>query len=214
MEIRNIIFDLGGVLLNIDYQASIKAFKDLGVKDFDALFSQATQHHLFDRLDTGQISAEEFRDELRELGGLSLSDAQIDHAWNAMLGDFPASRIDLLQGLSAIYRLFLLSNTNSIHYPAYIERLRKDHGIDSLDHLFENAYLSHEIGLRKPDTAAFQLIINENQLDPAATFFIDDSAQHVEGAIKAGLHAVWLDLGRMKTEDLFTWKYRLRTENL
>ncbi|MDR4987474.1 MAG: hypothetical protein RG741_01385 [Bacteroidales bacterium] len=113
--VKNIIFDLGGVLLNIDYGLTIAAFKKLGVEDFDGFFTQAAQHKVFDRFDTGHVTPGEFRDRLRRLSGLNLSDRQIDDAWNAMLLDMPADRIKLLQKVRRNYRIFLLSNTNAIH---------------------------------------------------------------------------------------------------
>lgn len=211
-NIRNIVFDLGGVLYNINYQASLDAFKNLGIKDFDRLFSQASQNHLFDRFDRGEISPEGFRDEIRQLSGMQLSDKQIDDAWNAMLLDFPAHRIDLLEGLRSHYRLFLLSNTNAINYPVFQRHLKESLGLDDIDHLFENTYLSYRIGFRKPEREAYELILKENELEGAETLFIDDSLQHVEGARKAGLKAIWLDLTKLKVTDLFNWHYQLRPE--
>ena len=202
-NICNIIFDLGGVLYNISYQATLDAFKNFGIKGFDRLFSQASQNHLFDRFDRGEISQEDFRDEIRQLSGLQLSDKQIDDAWNAMLLDFPAHRIDLLEGLGSHYRLFLLSNTNAINYPVFQQHLKENLGLDDIDHLFEKTYLSYRIGFRKPEREAYELILKENELEGAETLFIDDSLQHVEGAREAGLKAVWLDLSKLRVTDLF-----------
>ncbi len=204
MTIHNIIFDLGGVLLNIDYQQTINAFKSLGMVDFDDLYNQAAQVKLFDHFDRGDISAEEFRDALRRISGLSLSDEQIDSAWNAMLLDFPAGRILLLEGVRKNYRTFLLSNTNVIHYPVYMSYLNARFGFSDLDPLFEKQYLSYEMGIRKPDREAFELILRDNNLQASETLFIDDSFQHVVGAADAGLRAVHLDVEKMDVVDLFS----------
>ena len=212
MKIKNIIFDLGGVLLNIDYQATINAFKKLGVKDFDALFTQAAQHQLFDRMDKGEVSPPSFREELRRLSGLDISDSEIDIAWNAMLLDLPAKRLALLERVGKNYRTFLLSNTNSIHYPAYMDYLNRHYGIADLAALFEKQYLSFEIGMRKPDREIFEYVLADQGLDAGETMFIDDSFQHVEGARNAGLHAVWLDLKHHEVNDLFTETHRLRQD--
>ncbi len=214
MTIRNIIFDLGGVLLNIDYQATIKAFKDLGITDFDRLYTQAGQDNLFDDFDKGKISPEEFRNKVRRIAGLPLTSEAIDQAWNAMLLDFPWPRLDLLQGVRANYRTFLLSNTNAIHFPLFREYLHREYGFDNLDAFFEKQYLSHEIGMHKPDREPFDLIIRENDLVPQETLFIDDSQQHLAGAQAAGIKAFWLDTSSMQVTDLFTWKYQLRPEVL
>jgi len=203
MEIKNIIFDLGGIFLNIDYQATIKAFKDLGVTKFEEFFTQANQYHLFDRLDIGKISPEDFRDEFRRISGLPLTDAQIDKAWNAMLGDFPQHKMPMIEMIGENYRTFLLSNTNAIHYPAYTRYLQEVHGYESLAQLFEKQYLSHEVGMRKPNEEIFRFVMEENNLIPHETLFFDDTLQHVQGARKAGLHAYWVDLTREDIVEYF-----------
>ncbi len=214
MTIKNIIFDLGGVLLNIDYQATIKAFKDLGINNFDEMYNQAAQDHVFDGFDKGDISPTVFRDEIRRITRMPLTDESIDHAWNAMLLDLPWHRIDLLQGVKANYRSFLLSNTNAIHIPVFHDYLHREYGMDNLSALFEKQYLSHEIGMHKPDREPFDLILNENDLNPEETLFIDDSIQHLEGARAAGIKTFWLDTSVMQITDLFNFRYQLRPEVL
>jgi len=203
MNIRNIIFDLGGVLLNIDYHRTINAFKALGLSDFNDFYNQAAQIKLFDHFDRGDISAGEFRDALRRISGLPLSDEQIDSAWNAMLLDFPDRRIKLLESVRKNYRTFLLSNTNTIHYRAYMSYLKNRFGFSDLGALFEKQYLSYEMGMRKPDSEAFELILSGNNLQASETLFIDDSYQHVKGAADAGLPAVYLDVEKMEVTGLF-----------
>lgn len=209
MEIKNIVFDLGGVLLNIDYERTIDAFKKLGVKDFDSIFTQASQLKLFDSFDKGQISAGEFRDGLRSISGLPAADQEIDNAWNAMLLDFPATRLALLEGVRKRYRIFLLSNTNAIHYPAYSRALEEKYGFAELSSLFEKQYLSYRIGMRKPDREIFEFVLSDNGILPEETLFIDDTLQHVHGAEAAGIHAFHLDPAKTGIEDLFTVGHRL-----
>ncbi|NLF42582.1 MAG: HAD-IA family hydrolase [Bacteroidales bacterium] len=158
---------------------------------------------MFDKLDTGSISPDEFRNEIRTISGLNISDQDIDSAWNAMLLDMPKQRIHLLENAKKYYRTFLLSNTNAIHYPEYSKYLLAEHGYESLSMLFEKQYLSHEIKLRKPNIEAFQHILSENNLKPSETLFFDDTAQHVAGAKKAGLNAYWLDLSKESIDDIF-----------
>lgn len=212
MNIRNIIFDLGGVLLNIDYQATINEFKKLGMKDFDEFFTQAGQHQLFDRLDKGVISPPDFREELRDLSGIEATDDEIDSAWNAMLLDLPAKRLALLERVGRGYHTFLLSNTNSIHYPGYMDYLNRHYGITDLSALFDKQYLSFQVGMRKPDREIYTHVLSDQALQAGETLFIDDSFQHVEGARAAGLNAVWLDVQRMEVNDLFTEHHRLRED--
>lgn len=203
MIIKNIIFDLGGVLLNIDQHATINAFKELGVNNFDEFFTFAKQSHLFDRLDKGEISPEDFRDEIRRISGRDLDDKDIDAAWNAMLHDLPRERITLLEMAREHYRTFLLSNTNAIHYPTYTRYMKDTYGYSSLSKLFERDYLSHEVGMRKPDPGIFNFVLEENNLNPRETLFIDDTERHVEGARKTGIIGYWLDLSKDNVLDIF-----------
>lgn len=193
--IRNIIFDLGGVLLNLDYGRTNQAFRDMGLEEIDRIYSQKLQQQLFDDYETGRISSEEFRSEVSKLVGRQVDPAHIDEAWNAMLLDLPPARIALLKQLKEKYRLFLLSNTNDIHITSYSNYLLRTFGFPNLSHIFEKEYYSYRVGKRKPNRDIFELVINENGLDPNETLFIDDSIQHVEGARHAGLHAIHLQPG-------------------
>lgn len=192
--IKNIIFDFGGVLINIDYAAPVHAFAQLGIKDFNRFYSQQQQTDLFDRLETGKISAADFRNTIRQVSGINLTDEQIDQAWNSILLDLPEERLELLYALRKKYRLFLLSNTNDIHVKAFETSLMKQYGKNIFEELFEAHYFSSSLGMRKPDPETFEKIIQLNHLQPQDTLFIDDSPQHIEGAAKAGLQTLWLDV--------------------
>jgi putative hydrolase of the HAD superfamily len=203
MQIKNIIFDLGGVLVDIDYGATIKAFQKLGINNFDEFFSQLKQNHLFDKWDIGKLTPKEFRDDLRKISGLPMTDEAIDGAWNAMLGGFPATKIPMLDQVSKNYRTFLLSNTNAIHIPWFKDRMMKTHGIEGLETFFEKLYYSHEVGMRKPDVEIFQHVIDDKGLNPAETLFFDDTLMHVQGARRAGLLAYWIDVTREDVTEFF-----------
>ncbi|MFD2513514.1 HAD family hydrolase [Pontibacter locisalis] len=191
--IKNIIFDLGGVIINIDYQKSIKELQKLCKDDCQIEFSQKEQSHLFDLYETGNSSSEEFRNNLRESYKMpNASDEEIDEAWNAMLLDIPKERIDLLLELGKKYRIFLLSNTNAIHLKRFNEIVEHSFTIPSLDSLFEGAYYSHLVGKRKPDAEIFKLILNQHSLNKEETLFIDDSIQHVKSADELGLKTLHL----------------------
>lgn len=193
-NIKNIIFDLGGVLLNLDTKATIDAFKSLGITDFDHSYSQAAQKELFDDFETGKISSKIFREKINQHFKKSLTEQEIDKAWNAMLLDLPKERLELLDKLWGDNRLFLLSNTNDIHINAYSKYLQSEFGVPNLSHLFEKEYYSYKVGMRKPNADIFEHVLKENNLLAKETLFIDDSPQHVEGAAKAGIHAIWLDV--------------------
>ncbi|MDR0418620.1 MAG: hypothetical protein LBH34_00190, partial [Prevotellaceae bacterium] len=162
--LKNIIFDLGGVLLDVDYNASINAFVDLGGEDFHRVFSQKEQKDLFDKFDTGIILPEKFRNGIRELISNNISNEQIDNAWNAMLGEYRKESVKFLKELKKSYRLFLLSNTNAIHFP-HIDNAIKKIGYDSISQLLEKDYYSHLIHARKPDAEAFLYVLGDSGLN-------------------------------------------------
>lgn len=200
--IRHIIFDLGGVLLNIDYSLTEKAFIELGIKDFPALYSQAQQTALFDRFETGQIPQAEFISSLQQIAGMVLTDVQITTAWNAMLLDLPLRRLQILQQLRTYHDLILLSNTNEIHETAF-NKIVSDTNTVGLGTFFDKVYLSHRIGMRKPDVAVFQRILDENGFKAEHTLFIDDSIQHIEGARSLGIQVIHLEPGMTIEDNIF-----------
>jgi len=204
LNIKNIIFDLGGVILNIDYHLTIDAFKKLGFDDFDTLFTQARQTGVFDKLDKGLVTPDEFRNGIRELAKKNFTDEQIDNAWNAMLLDFPAHRLKLLEQIHSQYKTFLLSNTNQIHIEVYNQILFDTFGVKNLSPFFNKEYYSHIIHMRKPDAEVYELILNQNGIKAEETLFIDDTKQHIVGARKVGLNAYHLNLKEGETiEKLF-----------
>lgn len=201
---KNIIFDLGGVILNVDYTLTVKAFSKLGVSDFDTMFSQARQTKLFDNYEKGFISSDEFRAEIKKYLPKNETDQTIDHAWNAILLDLPQERLDLLKKIRASHRTFLLSNTNDIHVRTINKYLQKEFAIPDLSGFFDKVYFSYEIGMRKPDREIFEFILKENDLVPEETLFIDDSVQHVEAAKKLNIQAYWLDVKKESIMDVLT----------
>ena len=194
-SIRNIIFDFGGVIINIDYKLTTKAFEKLGVRNFDDLFCQASQSHLFDRLETGSITPADFRKELRQIIQLNIPDYDLDAAWNAMLLDYPKHRLDFLLEIKSRYRTFLLSNTNQIHQDAYMKSLYEQHERIDLGMFFEKVYLSHEVGLRKPGSDIYQMVLDQNGLKAEETLFIDDTAHNLTSPAHLGIQVYHLANG-------------------
>ncbi len=207
-KIKNIIFDLGGVLLNIDYSKTSGAFKKLGVANFDEVYSQAKQTTLFDDFETGKISSEDFISQIKNLQELNCTDEEIIVAWNAMLLDFPKERMDLLINLKANYNIVLLSNTNEIHKKAFNKILQENYQLNSLDQIFNKTFFSHEIKLRKPNTECFEFVLNTCNFNKNETVFFDDSLQHIHGAESSGIKSYYVSRGKLIT-DYFDKKFEL-----
>lgn len=192
-NIENIILDYGNVIFMIDFMRAQKAFSLLGVKNVEQVFGHLAQHELFDRFDTGDISAAQFRDGIRKITGSNqLSDAQIDAAWNALLIGVPAGRHELLLQLKQKYRTFLLSNNNEIHYQFIMDYLQRDYGLADNSSFFIKDYYSHLLGMRKPNVDIFEHVLHEHELIAARTLFIDDSPQHLETAKSLGIQTALL----------------------
>ena len=196
-NIRVVIFDLGAVLLNINYHKTIEEFEKLGIKNSSSFYSKKEQTNLFNLLETGKISEEDFTTEVKKKCKYG-SDNKIVSAWNAMLLDLPKHRISLLKDLNKKYDIYLLSNTNSIHISAF-KNIMGYEKYEVFYKLFKKVYYSHEIGFRKPNKEAFQLILDENNLNADEVLFIDDSPQHIKGAKKLGIKTYHLKDGEEVT---------------
>jgi HAD superfamily hydrolase (TIGR01509 family) len=200
-KVKNIIFDLGGVLIDIDYNLTRDAFINLGFVDFDKMYSQFSADELFAKLETGKISDEQFYEALQAKSGQAISSDQIRHAWNAMLLQFREPSLRHLEKLAGQYQLFLLSNTNHIHWMAFNRLFKEKIGKDSLDDYFIKAWYSHKIGYRKPNADIFEFVQADGRIRANETLFIDDSANNIESAAKMGFKTKLL-LGGESIENL------------
>lgn len=188
-----ILFDLGGVLIDIDYHATEKAFEKLGVVDFKERYTQFAQNALFDRLECGEISEQHFINLLLPYTQVGTSPNQVVAAWNAMIGAFPQKKLALLNQLkSQQIPLFLLSNTNALHIVEVSKALKKVSDV-TLGSYFEQVFLSHDIGKRKPHPETFLWTCDQMGFAPADVLFIDDSPQHIAGAQAAGLQTYFYE---------------------
>jgi HAD superfamily hydrolase (TIGR01509 family) len=190
-SIKAIVFDLGGVLINLDYHRTINAFRELGIDNFDDLFSQAQQNQIFDDFETGKISSFHFINRILDLLPKGSNPNQVVSAWNAMILDFPLKRLEILEDLSKNYSLYLLSNTNDLHMEKVRRELKKT-SERPLEYFFKNTFLSQEIGLRKPTEEVFNFITSTLGLSSKEILFVDDSIQHIESANKLGFQTIHL----------------------
>ena len=197
--IDTIIFDFGDIFINLDKEATPLALKKLGLKEWNRNLDALNLD-----FEKGKISEMEFIIGLQNYVP-NASIHQIREAWNSILLDFPLYRLEFLQMLSQKYRLFLLSNTDSIH----IERFQHKAGISfyrDFYQCFEKVYFSFELGMRKPETAIFEFIIKEHNLMPKSTLFVDDNLENIESAEKLGLQVWHLQKGEEDVIDLFANK--------
>lgn len=193
--IKNLLLDMGGVILDVSYQRVIETFKSYGIENFDKVYTQAKQVEIIDLFEEGKCSAEEFRDGVRKLVGKELSDEQINKAWFSMILEIPRDVIQLLGVLKLKYRLFLFSNTNVLHIEYLKKEFERQLGFDLFNCVFDKAFFSNEIHHRKPHPESFKYVLEQAGIEAEETLFIDDSKQHLEGASKVGLNTYWLTNG-------------------
>jgi len=189
LGIRNIILDLGGVILELDVDRTIRAFHALGFPALQSSDIILSKYPFFLEFETGKISEKEFIRKLMEIFVDHVSSMKVIDAWNAMILGFKSRSIQLLLDLQQKYRLFLLSNTNALHEVVYNNQLKEEHGIENLDRIFEKVYYSHELKMRKPDPAIFRHVLNDSSLLPGESLYVDDTLMHVETARSLGIRA-------------------------
>lgn len=202
MKIENIIFDFGGVVLDIDPQLTINEFVKLGFNDLEKATSDEFTH-LIRKFERGIFTPEVFRKKMKKFLGIKISDQQFDEAWNALLFDIPNERIEIIEQVKENYQILLLSNSNEIHYDLYVRDLQLRFGYREFADLFHEAYFSFDLHLSKPHIEIYEFVINQNNLKPKKTLFIDDRIDNIEAAQKAGLQTYLLQKPE-RIRDIFT----------
>ena len=191
-NIKNIIFDLGKVLLNLDFNATIEEFRNLGFNGNVLDHALVYKDPVFHELETGKITPAEFCNKVRKiLNNPEINDLQIEDAWYAMIKDIPASRVEVLQKLAKTYNVYLFSNTNQIHIERLHHQFRADFGFE-FPSLFVKDFYSHEIHFSKPDVNSYLKVIELSGVIPGETLFVDDLEKNIDGAQNAGLKTFWL----------------------
>ncbi|SIN70362.1 HAD family phosphatase [Algoriphagus halophilus] len=185
-----LIFDLGNVIVDIDYQKSL----DLIKKELpDYHHDKVDQFYLTEfhkKYEKGEINSEKFREEVRDYFEKDWNDEKVDDIWNSLLKNIPAERIDLISKLKDKYRLGILSNTNEIHIEAVYNMLRKDFQLDNFDPLFQHVFYSHEMGMSKPSPEIYLSMVEQLGTKPERVVFFDDLEANVKGAKSIGIQAV------------------------
>lgn len=196
--IENIILDLGGVIINLNHELTNIAFQQLFPNHHQQILEDLTTQHLFEKYETNQVSTAEFIGFFKRFDS-SINENQVTDAWNKMLLDIPHERIDLIKNLSKKYNVFLLSNTNKIHYQTIEKQFQQTSEKGTFESLFKKTYLSYRIGLRKPNKEIFEYLLHDANLKPVNTLFIDDSLEHINAALKLNIKAQHLNLNNHQT---------------
>ncbi len=189
-RIKNLIFDLGGVVIDIDFALTHQAFSKLYGQEGVSLTGTWKEERFWQRYECGEWTANEFRKLVCEKTGLSCNDIDFDTAWNALLLELPVERVELLKRLRPKYRMFVLSNTNTIHIPAVEKILKQSSGVSSLHDLFDKVYYSYEIGHVKPYPESYLHVLAQNNLVPEETVFLDDNLDNIIAAQNLGIQTI------------------------
>lgn len=200
---KTLIFDIGNVIIDIDYNVTIAEFQKLAVTDFSQIVSYTQQNRIFDLYETGKISSADFINGLKQFLKPGITNEEIVRAWNSILIHYPPQKIALLKKLKKKYRVIALSNINEIHVNAIDEAARKKLSATKFADFFHHAYYSNEIQLRKPNKEIYDFVVAEQNLKPQETFFVDDKLENIEAAKECGIQAYQLQ-DRNKLTELLT----------
>lgn len=184
-----LVFDLGGVLINLNKQACVDAFRALGFDDVEKYLGEYEQQGIFGQLEAGDISPAKFRDGVRSAMGKSVSDEEIDRAFNAFLLDLPLYKLEMLRQLKSNYRILMLSNTNAIMFDYICDTAFRQEGLTVHDY-FDEIYVSHEMGCTKPHACIFEQLIAKSGITPSRTLYVEDSAANLAAATPFGFQTL------------------------
>lgn len=193
-NIKNIVFDLGGVLIDLDFKSAINGLQKAGFSNVKEQLQAFDREGIFQKFELGDISADAFRSAIRENSIITLTDSEIDNLWNLMLLEIPREKLELILELRGKYMVYLLSNTNSIHWDYVCKNAFNYRGFRVNDY-FEKTFLSFEMHLAKPNKAIFEKMLNDANLLPEETLFIDDSEANCKAAEEIGIHAHHYHIG-------------------
>ena len=204
-NITTIIFDFGGVLINLDLDRCIKQFKALGVQNFEENLSNFGQKGFFLQFEKGEIGVPEFCENVRKLAALPLTDQQIIDAWCLFLVDIPDYKIELLLELKKKYRLLLLSNTNPLHIDISAVNEFARFGL-KVEDVFDKCYYSYEMKMAKPDAEIFEALLTDAGVKPEECLFLDDGQKNIDQATKLGIQSYLVDVKEDLRKIVGSWQ--------
>lgn len=202
-EIENIIFDLGGVIINLDIDETFRKFSKLFQKEVSIdIFSKKDKYQFFWDYEVGKINDDQFRENLKQLAGIEVEDRLLDEAWIAMLQDIPPERIEWIYEATQNYNCVVLSNTNHIHVKYFEEYFNSISPYGYPKNFFQKLYYSFEIGERKPDPESFEIVLSDSGFDPAKTILLDDLKENLDSANRLGIQTVYVERNHLRKEQL------------
>ncbi|MEP3388750.1 MAG: HAD family phosphatase [Reichenbachiella sp.] len=190
VNIKTIIFDLGGVIIDLDFKRTPEAFSKLTDWKFEDIYQMYFEPGLLQDYEKGLLSDQELRKGINDLFGTQLTDAQIDKAWCAMLGSIPKARLDFMNELRKKHQVLVLSNTNAIHVEAFNQTIKQVSGEESLEAFADEVYFSHELKMRKPDEEIYQEVLKRSNNKAEDCLFLDDTQHNLDTAAQLGIHTM------------------------
>lgn len=177
-QIKNIVFDFGGVIISFDRDQAVKAFRQIGVKEADRLLDKYHQKGIFQEVENGNMDAEAFRRELSKICGKELTYKEVEDGWKGFVTEVPQYKLDYLNELRKKYKVYILSNTNP-YIMGWARSVALTPAGKPLDAYVDKIYTSYEAGSTKPDRGIFEYMIKDSGLNPAETIFVDDGASNI-----------------------------------
>ncbi len=199
-SLKNIVFDLGGVILDLDVNGTLELFLNLGFPKELLSYPENFYTDIFFNYETGKVTTDAFRDSIRELAGVHFSNSEFDEAWCTMLSRIPRKRTELLKDLSAVYNLYILSNTSELHINRFNTMFHEAAGFP-LSEVFQHGFYSHETGYHKPDQAAFKHLLKNAGIRAEETLFLDDNIHNVKAAKELGFNVIHIT-DNLRMEDV------------
>lgn len=190
LGVTTVIFDLGGVIVDLDWNLCIHNFQELGINDMENLVSTTLQKGFVLDYEMGLTSDEQFRTEIRKYATKEVTDQQIDDAWTSLLVSIPTEKLDLLLELKKKYNLLMLSNTNNLSF-RYSEKMFENEGY-TVDYYFDKCYLSYKMNLAKPTPEIFIALLEDAGLKAEECLFLDDGIHNIETAQKLGFNVEFI----------------------
>lgn len=199
-DITTIIFDLGGVIIDLDWNECISNFKKVGINDMENLVSTTLQRGFIYEYELGKISDEEFRTEVRMYATREVTDEQINYAWTSLLVKIPSEKLEMLLRLKKKYKILMLSNTNNLSYSRNLEMFQE--GGHNVNDYFDKCYLSYKMHLAKPTPEIFEAVLKDADLKPEECYFLDDGIHNIETARNLGFNVELIN----PTESMDKWQ--------